>query len=232
MSDNKAVSAWGKANPLRGADYHALAIKFIRDFPIGTTLDNDKFDSWAEAQRDETGESMLKVPHGYPTHSDEWLAHVTRRNQLRANLYKASTHPRMHENGGQCYVLTRVAQGVMTVEASSTALTQSHFANKLDTLVNTKRQHLGYLMQSADLARLPPEQRAIAENLYTEISDWNDVLQLQTRQMDARFGRLVAQIRHDVEAGRTTRLNHGIDRMLELDSTAADDSSTDRDDGS
>lgn len=204
----KVEAAWGEANPVRGLNYHTVARKFIRDFPIGTTLTNEKFDHWAHQA------GYLNVPFGAPTGSDVWLAHLQRRHQLRANLYKASTHPRMQEMGEECFVLSRAAGGTMIVESTGAALTHGHFATKLDSLIGTKRRHLSYLMQSADVAQMLPWQRAIAEELFNEIDEWNEDVQRKTYRLDSKFTRLVNQIKHDVESGAIKQVNHGIERLI------------------
>lgn len=203
-------NGWGVINPRRGNNYDVEAQQFIADFPIGTTLTNAEFDSWAHRH------GYLNVPPAdVDKQSDVWLAHLTRRNQLRTNIFKASTN--IVKMGDNCFVITmsKGAGGGMIVETPDVALQQVGFAAKLETLIGTKRRQLGYLMQSLDFAQLPPHQKALAENLYDELSGWNQVVQLQTKLFDGRMSKLVRQIRHDVDAGVVVPKNHAINNLLE-----------------
>src|SRR5690349_4656093 len=88
-SDVSIDRPWGKANPRRGAGHTDTALMFLRDHPVGETLTPEKFDEWAQRL------GLLNVPTGAPKQSDAWLAHLQRRHQLRYNINKAATHPRM-----------------------------------------------------------------------------------------------------------------------------------------
>ena len=205
----KATEAlWPSANPLRGAGYHELAVKFVRNFPIGTTVTIEKFDRWAHDH------GYYSVPFEAPKQSDVWLAHLTRRNQLRQNLYKASTHPRMYENGGKCFVLNNSGVGAMIVDSASTALEQPQFASKLSTLIGTKRKQLSFLMQSADLDQMQPWQKSVAETLFDDIEQWNKEVIDRTDYLDRKFGKLVAQIKHDIAVGTVVPVNHGLLQLV------------------
>lgn len=199
---------WGEANPMRGRNYREQARQFLKDFPIGATLTNETFDQWAHHH------GYLNVPFDVPKQSDVWLAHITRRNQLRTNLFKASTHVSMVEEGSECFVISISGGGAMVVESPQVALQQTAFAQKLETLIGTKRKQLGYLMQSIDFTKLPAHQKALAENLYDELSDWNSVVQLQTLNFDRRMSKLIRQIRHDVDSGLVVPANHAINNLL------------------
>lgn len=203
----EAVSIWGAASDKRGSNYRAEAVQFAKDFPIGTTLTNDDFDKWAHHH------GYINVPFDADKQSDVWLAHLTRRNRLRLNLFKASTHPAMLEHGMPCYVITMSGSG-MIVETPEVALQQTAFATKLDNLVGTKRKQLGYLMQSVDFNQLPSHQRALAENLYDQLSDWNSELRLQTVNFDRRLSKLTRDIRLGIEAGNIKPKNHALQNLL------------------
>lgn len=208
---------WGVVNPRRGNNYENEARQFINDFPIGTTLSNDSFDKWAHRH------GYLNVPFGIEDkQSDVWLAHLTRRNQLRKNIFKASTN--ISRMGDNCFVLSspKGAAGGMIVETPQVALEKTKFAEKLEKLVITKRRKLGYLMQSLDFAELPPHQKALAENLYDELSGWNQVIQLQTQLFDGRMSKLIRQIREDVRLGVVVPKNHAIGNFL-LENDQGDD---------
>lgn len=201
---------WGIAHKHRGRSYHEQAVQFIKDFPIGVTLTNEQFDAWAFSHG-----FIEKLPApDTDKKSDEWLAHLTRRNQLRTNLFKASTHPNMMEAGSVCFVITMMGNGAMIVEAPQTAIEKTEFATKLETLVCTKRRQLGYLMQSVDFTKLPPHQKALAENLYDELSDWNRVVQLQTELFDTRMHKLIRNIALGVKSGEIKPENHAIHALL------------------
>jgi len=217
-------TGWPTVNPLRGAGYHELAVKFVRDYPIGETITVEAFDKWA-------------YEHGYLTYpkdaedartgvinkqSDAWLAHLTRRNQLRQNLYKASTHPRMYENGGKCFVLNNSGNGSMIVESASTALERPQFSKKLDTLIDTKRKQLSFLMQSADIDQMQPWQKSMVKKLFKDIEQWNKELIDRTNYLDESFADLVLEIRQEIASGSLTPVNHGLLRLIGAE--GADDS--------
>jgi hypothetical protein len=206
---DEAEKLWGVANPRRGSNYEVEAKQFVSDFPIGTTLTNIEFDAWAHLH------GYLNVPPAdVDKQSDVWLAHLTRRNQLRTNIFKASTnHSKL---GEQCFVITmsKGAGGGMIVETPSVALQQMEFSSKIESLLGTKRRQLGYLMQSVDFAQLPPHQKALSENLYDELSGWNRVLRLQTEIFDERMSKLIRNIRHDLDAGLIVVKNHAITNLL------------------
>ena len=124
-----SVSVWGSANEKRGVNYRQ-AVQFVNDFPIGTTLTNEDFDKWAHHH------GYINVPFDADKQSDVWLAHLTRRNQLRTNIFKASSHVAMRDFGVSCFVITMTkgAGGGMIVETPEVALQQTSFANKIETL--------------------------------------------------------------------------------------------------
>jgi hypothetical protein len=204
MNDFK--TPWGNPKPIRGEAYREMAVQFIKDFPIGTTLTSEQFDKWAHQH------GYLNVPFDADKKADVWLAHLTRRNQLRQNLYKASTNPNVVS---ECYVITVSSGGAMIVESPQVALKQTEFAAKFSSLVGTKRKQLGYLMQSLDIQQLPPHQRAIAENLYDELTDWNSLIHMQTVSFDRRVAKLTAQITRDIEAGLIQPKNHALMNLVE-----------------
>lgn len=216
----EAVSVWGQAHEKRGSNYRQEAVQFAKDFPIGTTLTNDDFDKWAHHH------GYLNVPFDADKQSDVWLAHLTRRNRLRINLFKASTHPSMLDYGVSCYVITMSGSG-MIVETPEVALQQAAFATKLDKLIGTKRKRLGHLMQSVDINQLPEHQRALAENLYDELSDWNNVLRLQTSQFDRRLSKLTHNIRLGIASGDVIPKNHALQNLLTTDDDDDGDNTND-----
>ena len=202
--------AWGVAHTRRGRSFHEQAVQFVKDFPIGVSLTNEQFDKWAF----DNGFIDRLPQEGVDKKSDEWLAHLTRRNQLRTNLFKASTHPNMIEAGSVCFVITMMGNGAMIVEPPQTALEKTEFASKLEGLVYTKRRQLGYLMQSVDFTKLPAHQKALAENLYDELSDWNRIVQLQTELFDTRMHKLIRNIALGVKSGEIHPENHAIHALI------------------
>src|ERR1035437_5455392 len=99
----------GKLNPLRGSGkdnaYHDLGLEFIERFPAGTELFQVKFDEFVDEMReceqfrDRADDIGLYTRPGAdePKNSDAYKAFLQRRAELRYNLNKASTTPRMIE---------------------------------------------------------------------------------------------------------------------------------------
>src|SRR5262245_13685396 len=96
---------WDPPNKLRGRNYNDLAISFARKFPIKSTLTVEQFDEWAAQEHCYPG----PVPLNAPKQSDAWKAHLQRRYELQSGLRKASTHPRLYDDGLQPYLIFNVS---------------------------------------------------------------------------------------------------------------------------
>lgn len=196
---------WGKENPLRGAPYHEMARKFIRTFPVGTCLQPEAFDEWAQ------DEGYLKVPKSEAKQSDAWKAHVQRRHELKFNINKAGSRSNMKTP----FVIESISQGVWEIRAPHTAIAQTRIGRRLETLMITRRRSLAYLMQSADFSSLEPHEQALAEALHDDISDYGENVERLGRQLDSKFERLRRKIEVAVETGKIKSSNGGIMRMIE-----------------
>jgi hypothetical protein len=199
---------WGFANPRRGQRYHELALAFIKDHPIGTTLTVDEFDTWAQHR----GE--LNVPVGAPKTSDAWKAHLQRRHELRNKLRTASTHSRMLESGSTPFSLDQVSQGALEVRKPQDAIIQGNIPKKIASLITTKRKQLAFVMQSADWEHIPPHLRERLESIYDDIDLFKESIDMHERQLSMKFAKVQSKIRRELEAGAITPVNHGLQQLL------------------
>ena len=44
---NDLKTPWGEPKAIRGEGYREMAVQFIKDFPVGTTLTSEQFDKWS-----------------------------------------------------------------------------------------------------------------------------------------------------------------------------------------
>jgi hypothetical protein len=90
---------WGRANPRRGRNRRLVAVNFVRQFPVGSSLTSDKLDELFE------GQGLLTIPEERTPGSPEWTRHVEVRKQEKAKLNNAATHPEMSINGATPFYL-------------------------------------------------------------------------------------------------------------------------------
>lgn len=180
---------WGSAHPRRGLNHHDAAAAFLHEFPIGTTLSQEKFGEWAE------GHGYVNVPKDVSRSSDEWLAYLQRRHVLRYNINKAGSHPRMADSGLSPFVIETTGQNSLEVRSVSVALAKNNSGNRITSLANTKRRQLGQLMQSADWSLLPAQDRAFAEALYDDIDDFGDDIERRSTRLTNKFAKLERKLR-------------------------------------
>jgi hypothetical protein len=199
---------WGKANPRRGAGHTSTAVAFLKDHPVGETLSPEAFDEWAQRH------GLLNVPTGAPKQSDAWLAHLQRRHQLRYNINKAASHPRMDTP----FVIEAVGRDLWEVRSPHIAITRSDMLQRVETLLVAKRKQLNYLMQSADWSILPPYERVIAEEIYNDIDAFQEDVERQASRLGRRLVRLEHKIRRAVETGEVQPVNGGIKAILDGES--------------
>jgi hypothetical protein len=90
---------WGRAHPHRGKNRRLVAVNFVRQFSIGSSLTSDELDGFFETQ------GLLKIPEERTPGSPEWTKHVDVRFREKDKLNKASTHPQMAINGATPFYL-------------------------------------------------------------------------------------------------------------------------------
>jgi hypothetical protein len=199
---------WGIANPKRGLRYHELALAFVKDHPIGTTLTVEEFDTWAQHR----GE--LNVPTGAPKHSDAWKAHLQRRHELRNKLRTASCHPRMLESGSTPFSLDQITQGALEVRKPQDAIVHANIPKKIASLITTKRKQLDYVMQSADWEHIPPHLKERLETIHEDIDAFKENIDLHERHLSQKLVRLQLKLKREIEIGAITPVNHGLQQLL------------------
>lgn len=201
---------WGVANKQRGAKYHALAVAFVSVFPIGSRLDAEKFDEWAEDNR-----LLVVPPNDASKKSDAWMAHLQRRHMLRYNINKAATHPRMTEKGSVPFVIDTISTGEYEVRAPQEAMYAPTLPQRVDSLTKTRRKQLDHLMQSTDWKQLPAYYKANANRLYDDIDAFESEVDLKSRNLIKKFTGLQADLTAAVASGEITPSNGGVRAVIE-----------------
>jgi len=185
---------WGKANDKRGVKYTDWAAKFAERFPVGSILTADELDVWLEEQG-----LLTRPPEGAPKDSDAWLGHLQRRHIHRGKLNKASTHPRLLEQGVTPFSLDAVGGG-FEVRAPHSSAARMEIHSRLQSLVGTKRKQLKYLMQSTYWEALPPYVRDYTENLHDEIEMFSENIRNMVGQLESRFVKAERRIEQYIPA--------------------------------
>lgn len=207
QASHESTEPWGDAHPRRGLGYHEIAVAFVKDFPVGETLTAATFDDWAQKR------GLLNVPTNAPKRSDAWMAHLHRRHELRYRLNKAGSHPRMIE-AAQSFVIETVVNGTYEVRSPQSAVIHSQVQRKLTSLMETKRQQVAYLMQSADWGEIQPQERTLMEELYFDIEAFEKHVNLQADLLGQRFARVESRLRRAIEKGELKPLNGGLGQLL------------------
>jgi len=209
---------WGEANAKRGTSKMTqAAVRFVQAFPIGSELTPAQFDQWAHAQ------GYLRIPMGAEKDSDAWLAHLQRRHQFRYKMNKAATHPRLRdEEGVTPFTLDAMKFDVWRVRAPHDAAIKNRVIQRADTLMTTKRQQVDYLLQSADYKELPAYERMFADAMYEDLENFHAMIALQSEQLDKKFAKLQATLKHALETGTVVPRNHGIKALLAPEVPQAD----------
>lgn len=192
------------ANPRRGANHVDMALAFLHDHPVGTSLQPDAFDRWVQHR------GFMNVPLGAPKDSDAWMAYLQRRHHLRYNINKAASHPRMQTP----FVIETVGPGLWEVRPPQVAISRTKMLAQMESLVGTKRKQLRYLMESADWSILPPHDRAIAETLYDDIDMFQRKVELETECLGQKFTKLEHKLRVALETGALRPQDGGIRALL------------------
>ena len=222
------ITPWPEANQLRGATHEDKAMKFIRDFPIGSEFTSDAFDHWAHRN------GYLQVPYnaanssGDPIYSGElsdgaWVGHLHERNNLKNQINRASTHPRIGERGVTPFKIVVVSHGgpgggtTWGTLSAEDAIAKDDTPAAIQKLVGTRRKHLEYLMQSADWASLPSGERLVAEALYEDIESYEERVSMESRQLNKKFEKLRSRLAAALESGEVVASNGGIKQITEGD---------------
>jgi len=215
MSDdaiNDAVPAipppvWGIENPDRGLNFHLAAKTFVRAFPVGTTLEPADFDEWAIKH------GYLAPPKSHNKQTDSWKGFLQRRHELKYGINRAGTHTRMKKNP---FVIESSAGGRWEVRSPQAAIAQSNLANRVISLMVTKRRQLAYLMQSADYSSLPSHDRAYAEALADDIRDYGENVERLGRQLNDKFSRLRRKLEVAAQSGVISANSDAIKSITEV----------------
>lgn len=215
QNENQALSTTSSspaervANPRRGQPRHDDAVAFVEAYPIGSKLTVDEFDAWAGSR------GLFVVPSDVPKSSDQWMAHLQRRHQLRYSINVSGAHPRMIERGHPPFVVETASLGKLVVRSPEEAIRRNRVAQAVDALISTKKRQLRYLMESADWAALPQVERNIAEEIYDDIDGFREEIEVKTRRLNAKFMRLETTLRRGIESGAVQPRNGGIRALID-----------------
>ena len=183
------------SNPIKGAKFRDHAVEFSKQWAIGSKLTWEEFSNWAQEQG-----LLDSVPEeGSDKQSDEWLAYLQRRHQVRMNINKAAEHSDMIGRGGAYSVVA--SGGALLVKSAASALATAKSADRIAQLATTKRKQLEHLYQSTDWSQIPSHEMAMAEGLMIDLTNWIEVINLQAKQHETKFSLLQGKIRKLVENG-------------------------------
>lgn len=208
-TDGNAVSPIGTAHPNRGVGYHDAAVDFIKQHPVGTELTAADFDGFAISRQ------LIKPPSSYDRGSDGWQAFLQRRHQAKINLNKAGTHSRMIEAGVTPFCIMQIGSGAMIVRTPYEAAITTPVGKQVESLVETKKKSLRYLLQSVDYTALPPAEQAQVQNLYETLEDFGARVEFETSRLSHKFERLRAGVLRMVNEGVVKPENGGIKQLIE-----------------
>ena len=203
-----------KSNPLRGAGYRELASQFVQQYPRGTVVTWDEFVDWSVS----VGLMDHPTPVTTDKQSDAWLAHLQRRNYARKKINKAGMHRDMHGIGGAFAVeVLDMNAGTLIVKGAMSSLIDAKAAQQVQSLAQTKKKQLEYLISSADWSVLPAPERMIAEELYNDISYYVEDVNTQGNRLTSKFERLHQRIKQLKDDGEINPVNGGISGLLDSD---------------
>jgi hypothetical protein len=187
------------ANPKRGLKDHIIAVPFIREYPIGTTISAAQFDDWGERH------GLFTVPRNVSKASIAWKAHLMDRHHLKMRLNRGGTHPRLMDEGLTPFSLDSIGQGVFEIRSPQIAIIQDELPHKLQSLLNTKHRRLTYLLQSVDRTQIPAWDQVRMETIVDAIEGLRDRVNAEVMRIDRQYQKLDQRIHRWMEAGETTK---------------------------
>lgn len=202
---------WGEANPRRGVGYVAQAIAFLKSFPIDSTLTTDDFDDWAQKK------GYLNVPTGALKKSDAWLAHLQRRHQLKYNINKAASHPRMLDisEGVTPFYIDSPTQGEWVVRAIHFQVLKNELPKRLQGLIGNTFRNFKYLMQGTDYNNLPDYLRTLVDLWGDEVDAFRERTGFELNLLENRATKIQQQLRKGIELGKIKSSDGSLNRFLE-----------------
>jgi len=214
----------------RGELIREAALQLTKDFPLGsynqpTKINTEKFDYWMESQ------GLLEVPpEGISKDSDAWLGHLQRRHQCIGALNKAGGNKlRMNDANLKCYVI-RPKNGMIWIRPSHEVIAQAELPKKIESVFQTKRKQLEYLMESADWSVLPVYERMFAEGLYDDIDTFEKHVTVSVEGITSKFNKLASKIKTSTENNEYQATNGGIKMMLASEEELSASKSEEEDD--
>lgn len=208
------------ANPIRGKNFHHLAVTFVNEFPVGSKLTTEQFDSWSdrmligEFRYDAEKLGLFWTPKNVAAHSIEWRAHITDRNNLRYNILKAAQHPRMYDRGSTAFTIKIPTKDVLIVTTPETAIGEFNLRKAVEDLFDKKKQQLLYLQQSVDYRSLGDDLKYECERVTDEIERLEHDLKTDITYTEKAVYRFREQVAKKVAAGEITPKNGAIEGLL------------------
>jgi hypothetical protein len=230
ITQNEPTSRALKPNPNRGSAMKEIALRFAERFPLEKfgqpkNISIEDLDQWLDEQN-----LLVLPPVGTPKDSDAWLGHLQRRHQCIQNINKASTHPRMRDEGSHCYII-KPQYGRVIIRAPHEQIAQGEIPTKITTILRTRRQQLRYLMESADWEVLPAEERVAVKYLTHAIDGFEETVMSQIRTIGKQFNELASAIQKAVDSKMIIPKNGGINNVLSnLENITYDDVNDDEED--
>jgi hypothetical protein len=190
------------AHRQRGKRFDAHARDFIARFPHGTTLSQDEFCHWAAERGLMPYVATPEFPNGRRT--DYWKANLMRRHEVRYNLNKAGTHPRMnHGENPLAFSLDSVTGNTLEVRFPHVSYAENKLASAVTSLVAHKRKGLKYLLESADFSRLSVPDQTRITLLDEDIGAFEDRLAYEAKTLNQRVAVVRNTLRHLSEQGES-----------------------------
>jgi hypothetical protein len=120
----------------------------------------------------------------------------------------------MNDLGVGAYVLVTLKGGLYKVELPQERIAAHEITTKVTSLVQTKRQQLKYLMQSADWSLLPPYEHDFAQALKFDIDGFEEDIRTTARRLNTKFEWLAKKLKHAVDSGLISPNNGGIRQLI------------------
>jgi hypothetical protein len=162
---------------------------------VGSILSKDAFDNWLAERR------LLELPPAdAPKNSDAWLGHLQRRHQIRSKINNTAMHPRMTNEGSVPFRIDPVSD-FWEIRAPHVAAERHGTAARVASLATTKRQQLAYLMQSADWTALPVHERIFAQEIFVDISNFEEDIRISATRVQDKLDRLSRRLQAAIDSG-------------------------------
>ena len=212
----------GKANPSRGENYRAHAVMFGKAHPVGSDpIQMGAFDAFII-------EHMGVIPPAsLDRSSDGWLAFLQRRQIAKQNLNRAAAHPRMRDHGMAPYYISVFGHGMLRVLPAVEAIASDNSANKIQSLVVSRKRRVDYLLQSVDFGELPPSMQIKAALLDKAMRYYIKDQETAADRLNEAYEELRGGVTALIASNSVTPTNGGIAAIIDETNDDTDDDADD-----